>query len=109
MRKERLGSSARAGGYAMPEPREVYVESPPAAPQVNVIRPPAAPQVNINAAPRAVAVMNDSHDRTAGAAINFMTVLIVLAVVVFLAVAGWILISGSLQSLLNGTINVNVR
>jgi hypothetical protein len=91
----------------MPEPREVYVETPPAAPQVNVIVPPAAPQVNINT-PQA-AVIDDSGDRTAGAAINFMTVLIVLAVVVFLAVAGWILISGSLQTLLNGTINVNVR
>lgn len=91
----------------MPENLDVYVGAPQPAPQVMMVMPQAAPQVNVNSPP--MLVTEGSNDRTVGAAINFMTVLIILAVVVFLAVAGWSVISGTLQGLFNGPINVNVR
>jgi hypothetical protein len=70
------------------ETREVDTrETPAPAPQVNVNTPP---QVNVNAAPPApVVVADDTGDRTGAAAINFMTVLVILGVIVALAIGAY--------------------
>ena len=71
------------------ETREVdYVERPAPPPQVNVNTPP---QVNVNAAPAQtpVVVADDTGDRTGAAAINFLTVLVILGVIVALAIGAY--------------------
>lgn len=60
-------------------------------------------QLNVNESP---SVSRSGGDRTAAAGINLVTVLIVLAV---LAVVGWFLVTGPLQSLTGGTTTVNVN
>jgi hypothetical protein len=60
-------------------------------------------QLNVNTP---TPVSDSGGDRTAAAGINLVTVLIVLAV---LAVVGWFLVTGPLQSLIGGTTTVNVN
>jgi hypothetical protein len=61
-------------------------------------------QVNIN--PSGPPVRDDGGDRTAAAGINFLTVIVVLAVVVALL---WFLFSGPVGGLFRGTSDVNVN
>ena len=61
-------------------------------------------QVNIN--PSGPPVRDDSGDRTAAAGINFLTVVVVLAVVVALL---WFVFSGPIGGLFRGTSDVNVN
>ena len=61
-------------------------------------------QVNVN--PSGPPVREDSGDRAAAAGINFLTVVVVLAVVVALL---WFLFSGPVGGLFRGTSDVNVN
>lgn len=64
-------------------------------------------QVNVNSpGPGGPTVPPDSGDRTAAAGINFLTVIVVLAVV--LAVL-WFLFTGPLNSVFSGRRDVNVN
>ncbi len=61
-------------------------------------------QVNIN--PSGPPVRDDGGDRAAAAGINFLTVIVVLAVVVALL---WFLFSGPVGGLFRGTSDVNIN
>ena len=61
-------------------------------------------QVNIN--PSGPSVRDDGGDRAAAAGINFLTVIVVLAVVVALL---WFLFSGPVGGLFRGTSDVNIN
>ena len=61
-------------------------------------------QVNVN--PSGPPVREDSGDRATAAGINFLTVVVVLAVVVALL---WFLFSGPIGGLVRGTSDVNVN
>jgi hypothetical protein len=61
-------------------------------------------QVNVN--PSGPPVREDSGDRAAAAGINFLTIVVVLAVVVALL---WFLFSGPVGGLFRGTSDVNVN
>jgi len=61
-------------------------------------------QINVN--PSGPPLRENGGDRTAAAGINFLTVIVVLAVVVALL---WFLFSGSLGGLFRGTSDVNIN
>src|SRR3712207_8625080 len=64
----------------------------------------AMSQVNVN--PSGPPVRDDGGDRAAAAGINFLTVIVVLAVVVALL---WFLFSGPIRGLFRGTSDVNIN